>query len=683
MAIKIFDKFSPRANAPSANYPVGSIKNESVPGVGDGTPLDAEWGNDYAGFDAALLAEAEIEASGNPDTAIASQRLDAMKALFQDHSKQTNRDEQGAHPASAIVGVSEMRNEIISGVIFPEEPEKELQVGDSIPAGVTHVRVQGAIKPLTPQLSGVVNSIGDRSLDVDGEAAYHFVVRGGILFYDESGGKMDATLDQEFWDAAAQYARDTGVKIKLGNGQLLLNRFRVNNNVVIGSFATEILLQYNSSVTAVMGQIQSNSRLKGLTIKSLEPDLEWQRCTFENSEDVTCEWVNFVGFRHVSSMPNAWGAYFSNSKRCTLIDCGFDDNTQSDFAIVDNNEFISIIRPRRLGSKLVGNIEPNALSPNVQIKVSGAKLSTMYLQANTRIGDPMSRILLENCEIDLLYYDGADVTLMNTFISEWKEARTATNKIFAGNIDVVGGNFSFSRNLIQDKNFAIAAAGQSNAEWVVQFSTATPQNRLALLNNNHERGLILNPSASNVQTVLTTLNNIEVTPSKTYIIGLTAKVDTGSAWIGGYLQVREFDSDGQFLRETGIFTHRELTQVTKDATTNFAVFNTLAQTSSVKVQVSNSDDGTSTNKLTLIAISLNRIGKGDVDFSGIKNEHVPVSNVVVRGASEYKTNFNYRVPMLVGDEVYVGPERYICTDDSVYSGDHWIGGWEKYSRVVA
>ncbi len=82
MAIKIYEKFAPRANPADGDYPHGSIKNESVPGAKDGTPLDAVWANDYAGFDAALLAAAGITPSGNPDTVSASQRLDAINALI-------------------------------------------------------------------------------------------------------------------------------------------------------------------------------------------------------------------------------------------------------------------------------------------------------------------------------------------------------------------------------------------------------------------------------------------------------------------------------------------------------------------------------------------------------------------------------------------------------------------------
>lgn len=82
MAIKIYEKFAPRANPADGDYPHGSIKNESVPGAKDGTPLDAVWANDYAGFDAALLAAAGLTASGTPDTALVSQRLAALNKLY-------------------------------------------------------------------------------------------------------------------------------------------------------------------------------------------------------------------------------------------------------------------------------------------------------------------------------------------------------------------------------------------------------------------------------------------------------------------------------------------------------------------------------------------------------------------------------------------------------------------------
>ena len=87
MALKIFEKFDPRANPADGNYPTGSIKNESVPGANDGTPLDAEWGNDYVGADAALFDETGVTPSGSPDTVVTSDRLTALKLL---HTKNQN-----------------------------------------------------------------------------------------------------------------------------------------------------------------------------------------------------------------------------------------------------------------------------------------------------------------------------------------------------------------------------------------------------------------------------------------------------------------------------------------------------------------------------------------------------------------------------------------------------------------
>lgn len=90
MAIKIFEKYGPRANPADADYPHGSIKNESVPGANDGTPLEAAWANDYAGADAALFAETGIEPNGQPDTVGNSQRVEAIKLLDKEADKVTN-----------------------------------------------------------------------------------------------------------------------------------------------------------------------------------------------------------------------------------------------------------------------------------------------------------------------------------------------------------------------------------------------------------------------------------------------------------------------------------------------------------------------------------------------------------------------------------------------------------------
>lgn len=82
--INLESEFSPRVNPADANYPFGSIKDNSSPGANDGTPLAAVWGNDFEGFRQAAMTEAGITPSGLPDTAQDSQLLDAVKAVTRD-----------------------------------------------------------------------------------------------------------------------------------------------------------------------------------------------------------------------------------------------------------------------------------------------------------------------------------------------------------------------------------------------------------------------------------------------------------------------------------------------------------------------------------------------------------------------------------------------------------------------
>ena len=79
--INLEEQFSPRVNPADANYPFGSIKDNTSPGANDGTPLAAVWGNDCEGFAQAAMTEAGITPSGLPDTAQDSQMLDAVKAV--------------------------------------------------------------------------------------------------------------------------------------------------------------------------------------------------------------------------------------------------------------------------------------------------------------------------------------------------------------------------------------------------------------------------------------------------------------------------------------------------------------------------------------------------------------------------------------------------------------------------
>lgn len=79
MSIKPWDKYQPYALLPSAQYPYGGLKQESALGVGDGSPLDVDWGNDFEAFKQTAFSRSGLTPSGNADTVTNSEMFNAMQ----------------------------------------------------------------------------------------------------------------------------------------------------------------------------------------------------------------------------------------------------------------------------------------------------------------------------------------------------------------------------------------------------------------------------------------------------------------------------------------------------------------------------------------------------------------------------------------------------------------------------
>jgi len=94
MALNLETKYPGRITASDANYDYGSSKDETAPGAGDGTPYEEARANDVFGIQQALLKISWIVPSGNADTQIASQYLQALIELAM--GRATNYDESGA-----------------------------------------------------------------------------------------------------------------------------------------------------------------------------------------------------------------------------------------------------------------------------------------------------------------------------------------------------------------------------------------------------------------------------------------------------------------------------------------------------------------------------------------------------------------------------------------------------------
>lgn len=79
MSVKAWEKYQPNASSPSPQYPYGSLRQETALGMGDGTPLDVEWGNDFEAFKQTAFSRSGLVPSGNTDTVINSEMFNAMQ----------------------------------------------------------------------------------------------------------------------------------------------------------------------------------------------------------------------------------------------------------------------------------------------------------------------------------------------------------------------------------------------------------------------------------------------------------------------------------------------------------------------------------------------------------------------------------------------------------------------------
>ena len=87
MALKPGTSYPAQTDLDETNYPLGKARNVTTDKDGTGTPWERALINDLFGFQQALLAAGGVTASGDPDTAVASQYLQALQTLFAPKSK--------------------------------------------------------------------------------------------------------------------------------------------------------------------------------------------------------------------------------------------------------------------------------------------------------------------------------------------------------------------------------------------------------------------------------------------------------------------------------------------------------------------------------------------------------------------------------------------------------------------
>lgn len=163
-----------RITAPNSAYPYGSSKDESAPGAGDGTPYFKARADDIFGLQQALLRASGIVPTGNADTALASQYLQALAE--QAAGRAINFDEHGTSAADAYVVNIRANQQVIAG-LFNDQALKfttafagtgvaatidvSLLLGQSLGTTIKNIKLPGGTDPAAGDIDGRVELVYD------------------------------------------------------------------------------------------------------------------------------------------------------------------------------------------------------------------------------------------------------------------------------------------------------------------------------------------------------------------------------------------------------------------------------------------------------------------------------------------------------------------------------------------
>lgn len=234
----------------------------------------------------------------------------------------------------------------------------------------------------------------------------------------------------------------------------------------------------NTGSNNVLAGSRSNSIITGLKIHSLEENLEWNRFDISSQDHIIIRNCEFTGFRHVSNAPNAWGIYLEESKQISIENCRFDNNSQSDIAILDGCEDIQINDCSGINDTFYINFEPNNhTDPVKRVNINNCVLSKLSLRNYYLTNQNLEQISVISSVIDHLDYYGADVEFISSKINYVNQSLSVTkptdkSTISSGGVLELNGALNLSSNLVVDPTMdSYATVTGSNANWIFAQGT--------------------------------------------------------------------------------------------------------------------------------------------------------------------------------------------------------------------
>ena len=239
---------SGRITAADANYPYGSAKDETSPGANDGSPYFKGRSDDLFGLQQALLRAGAITPSGNADTALASQYLQAIIEIAS--GRAINYDESGAANAYVL----DVRTNQQAPASYFDDMHVEFTPGN-INTGASTINVAGL---------GVKDLKSHSGSDLSG---------GELRTTEKIKAKYNLTSD-EFRLNPNEIELKSGRKNALINGNFSVNQMVVSGTVVLaaGEYGHDMWRAGSSGCTYTFSKTNNVTTIT-ITAGSLEQEI--------------------------------------------------------------------------------------------------------------------------------------------------------------------------------------------------------------------------------------------------------------------------------------------------------------------------------------------------------------------------------------------------------------------------
>lgn len=425
------------------------------------------------------------------------------------------------------------------------------------------------------------------------------------------------------------------------------------------------LYQSNSENPVLLG-FKSNSYFENINFISTEEDLEWNRGNITGIENVTFNRCKFEGFRHDSSTPNSWGIYIENSKDITIRKCEFENNSQSDIAIVDGCD--NIILDSNYGSNFVVNIEPNGVIGKYvsNVKISNSNISKLYSLENSYTFESVKNANIECCTIENLIYRGGNLFFKGSIVKNIVDQ----NILYGGYVELDA--MSLSHNLCESKIYDIGNSVSDGRSWYGSYSNTS--NLLTRAITEAGKGLLLNDGAKQNYSSVETKVSIN---EGLYLIKINSQsfYSDDSVYIANHGKISFYNDTDSLLIEKNIVFNQGLQGETTIPKESHIFVNAPSNTSYCVIRLRNSSTN-STSRLLVFNFEFRKVYLGKVNKIYEDNSKIFVSGIP-KSINQAGTNHIF----LKGDRVYIkepvagGYEGYVCIE----SGNP--GTWKGFGVI--